>query len=197
MATVTYDKEITGLLVLDPYNDFISEGGKLWDRIRDVAEANDCVPHMLQVLNAARQAKLRVFFQRRRNSARWRSPIHPDGSVDWLAAFRANARRSGSISLQAHASGTASLQCFSLKSCAGRAVGEPFQPKKRCDFRHLWVGGALARRRLANKSRSPKNRHEPVRWGRPHLAEGAGRFVNVASGDSSGRRACATSRWCS
>ena len=61
MATVTYDKEITGLLVLDPYNDFISEGGKLWDRIRDVAEANDCVPHMLQVLNAARQAKLRVF----------------------------------------------------------------------------------------------------------------------------------------
>jgi hypothetical protein len=75
-----------------------SEGGKLWDRTRRVAEANDCAPHMLQVLNAARQAKLRVFFQRRRNFARWRSPIHPDGSVDWLAAFRANARRSGSIS---------------------------------------------------------------------------------------------------
>src|SRR5262249_8511834 len=55
MATVTYDKEITALLVVDPYNDFISEGGKLWDRIRGVAEANDCVPHMLQVLNAARR----------------------------------------------------------------------------------------------------------------------------------------------
>jgi hypothetical protein len=27
-----------------------------------VAEANDCVPHMLQVLNAARKAKLRVFY---------------------------------------------------------------------------------------------------------------------------------------
>jgi len=27
--TVTYDKEITALLVIDPYNDFISEGGKL------------------------------------------------------------------------------------------------------------------------------------------------------------------------
>ena len=62
MATATYDKEITALLVVDPYNDFISEGGKLWDRIRGVAEANDCVPHMLQVLNAARQAKLRVFY---------------------------------------------------------------------------------------------------------------------------------------
>jgi ureidoacrylate peracid hydrolase len=25
----TYDKEITALLVIDPYNDFISEGGKV------------------------------------------------------------------------------------------------------------------------------------------------------------------------
>ena len=62
MATVTYDKELTGLLVVDPYNDFISEGGKLWPRIRAVAEANNCVPNMLQVLNAARAAKLRVFY---------------------------------------------------------------------------------------------------------------------------------------
>ena len=57
-----YDTEITALLVIDPYNDFISEGGKLRGRIRAVAEANGCVPHMLQVLNAARQAKLRVFY---------------------------------------------------------------------------------------------------------------------------------------
>jgi nicotinamidase-related amidase len=62
MAKVAYDKELTALLVIDPYNDFISEGGKIWDRIRAVAEANDCVPHMLQVLNAARKAKLRVFY---------------------------------------------------------------------------------------------------------------------------------------
>ena len=34
MAKLTYDKAITALLVIDPYNDFISEGGKLWDRIR-------------------------------------------------------------------------------------------------------------------------------------------------------------------
>jgi len=51
MAPVTYDKEITVLLVIDPYNDFISEGGKVWDRLKGVAEANSCVPHMLQVLN--------------------------------------------------------------------------------------------------------------------------------------------------
>jgi nicotinamidase-related amidase len=49
-------------LVIDPYNDFISEGGKVWDRLKSVAEANGCVPHMLQVLTAARKAGLRVFY---------------------------------------------------------------------------------------------------------------------------------------
>ena len=56
MAHLKYEKEITALLVIDPYNDFISEGGKVWDRLKTVAEANGCVPHMLQVLNAARKA---------------------------------------------------------------------------------------------------------------------------------------------
>jgi len=62
MTKVTYDKEITALLVIDPYNDFISKGGKIWDRIKGIAEANDCVAHMLQVLSAARKAGLRVFY---------------------------------------------------------------------------------------------------------------------------------------
>src|SRR5262245_20771083 len=62
MANVMYNEQLAALLVIDPYNDFISEGGKIWPRVRAVAEANDCVPHMLQVLNAARQAKLRVFY---------------------------------------------------------------------------------------------------------------------------------------
>jgi nicotinamidase-related amidase len=62
MNKVTYEKESTALLVIDPYNDFISEGGKLWNRVKAVAEANQCVPHMLQVLTAARKAKLRVFY---------------------------------------------------------------------------------------------------------------------------------------
>ncbi|MCW2241966.1 isochorismatase family cysteine hydrolase [Azospirillum canadense] len=62
MTQLHYDKDITALLVVDPYNDFISEGGKIWPRIKAVAEANNCVPHMQQVLTAARDAKLRVFF---------------------------------------------------------------------------------------------------------------------------------------
>ena len=34
MEKVTYVKEISALLVIDPYNDFISEGGKVWDRMK-------------------------------------------------------------------------------------------------------------------------------------------------------------------
>jgi nicotinamidase-related amidase len=62
MANVMYEKQLTALLVIDPYNDFISEGGKIWPRIKAVADANNCVSHMLEVLNAARRAKLRVFY---------------------------------------------------------------------------------------------------------------------------------------
>ena len=62
MPQLTYEKEITGLVVIDPYNDFISEGGKIWDRIKSVAERNQCVPHMQQTLEAARKAGIRVFY---------------------------------------------------------------------------------------------------------------------------------------
>ena len=62
MTSPAYDKSITALLVVDQYNDFISEGGKIWPRIKAVAEANNCVPNMLEVLNAARKAQLRIFY---------------------------------------------------------------------------------------------------------------------------------------
>jgi ureidoacrylate peracid hydrolase len=69
MADVTFRLDRTGLLVVDPYNDFISEGGKLWPRVREVVEANGCVPHMLEILVAARAAGVRIFFAPHR---RWR-----------------------------------------------------------------------------------------------------------------------------
>lgn len=62
MNIVAYDRQLTALLVIDPYNDFISEGGKVWGRLKAVAEANRCIPHMVEVLNAARKARLKVFY---------------------------------------------------------------------------------------------------------------------------------------
>jgi len=62
MSQLSYEKPATALLVIDPYNDFISEGGKVWDRLKPVAEANGCVPNMVQVLEASRTAGLRIFY---------------------------------------------------------------------------------------------------------------------------------------
>jgi len=62
MSKSRYEKAITGLVVIDPYNDFISEGGKLWDRLKGVAEANGCVANMLQISEAARAAGIRIFY---------------------------------------------------------------------------------------------------------------------------------------
>lgn len=62
MTNPSYEREVTALLVIDPYNDFISEGGKVWDRLKAVAEANGCVPHMVRVLESTRKAGLRVFY---------------------------------------------------------------------------------------------------------------------------------------
>jgi ureidoacrylate peracid hydrolase len=59
---MTFDKDISGLVVIDPYNDFISEGGKVWDRLKGVAELNNCIPHMAEVLDVARDAGIRVFY---------------------------------------------------------------------------------------------------------------------------------------
>jgi ureidoacrylate peracid hydrolase len=69
MSSVTYEKELVGLLVVDPYNDFISEGGKVWSRVKEVAEAVNCVPNMLRILQTSRALGLRIFFVPHR---RWR-----------------------------------------------------------------------------------------------------------------------------
>src|SRR3981081_3286533 len=62
MSSPSFEKDLIGLLVVDPYNDFISEGGILWPLVKEIAEAVHCVPNMLAILQAARTAGVRVFF---------------------------------------------------------------------------------------------------------------------------------------
>ena len=62
MSSVTYEKELVALLVVDPYNDFISEGGKVWSRVKEVVEAVNCVPNMRRILQTSRELGLRIFF---------------------------------------------------------------------------------------------------------------------------------------
>ena len=80
------DRHVTALVVVDPYNDFISVGGKFWDRLREVAEPLQCVPNMKRILDSARAAELPVFFAPHH---RWR-PEDADGWKYWPPIQRRN-----------------------------------------------------------------------------------------------------------
>jgi nicotinamidase-related amidase len=52
----------TGLLFVDPYNDFLSPGGKLYPLAEEVAESVDLLAHLREIVSAARQAAIPIFF---------------------------------------------------------------------------------------------------------------------------------------
>ncbi|MDC0676098.1 isochorismatase family cysteine hydrolase [Nannocystis radixulma] len=56
-----YAPERTALLFVDPYNDFLSEGGKVWPRIRGVAEQVGLLDNLRAIVAAVRAAGIRVF----------------------------------------------------------------------------------------------------------------------------------------
>ena len=58
----TYPRDRTGVLLVDPYNDFISEGGKVQPKAKAVMDAVGTVAHMREVVDAARAAGIRVFY---------------------------------------------------------------------------------------------------------------------------------------
>ena len=57
----TYDPARTGLLLVDPYNDFLSEGGKVWPRVKEVAEQVGLIDNLKAVVKAAREKGVQVF----------------------------------------------------------------------------------------------------------------------------------------
>lgn len=52
----------TALLLIDPYNDFLSEGGKLNALAKPVADAVGTLGHMRELVAAARSAGITVFY---------------------------------------------------------------------------------------------------------------------------------------
>jgi nicotinamidase-related amidase len=47
-------------LLVDPYSDFLSEGGKIWPRVQPVAEQVGLLDHLRSVVTIAREAGIRV-----------------------------------------------------------------------------------------------------------------------------------------
>jgi nicotinamidase-related amidase len=57
----TYDPARTGLLFVDPYNDFLSEGGKLWRRVKEVAEKVGLIDNLKAIVKTSREKSIQVF----------------------------------------------------------------------------------------------------------------------------------------
>lgn len=57
-----YPSHATALLLVDPYNDFLSEGGKSWPRLKSVSEEVHLLDHLRALVAAARRVGLKVFF---------------------------------------------------------------------------------------------------------------------------------------
>lgn len=96
MPTLHFPREQTGLLLVDPYNDFLSPGGKLYEPAKAVIESVGTVDHLRAVVAAVRQAGIAVFYvphHRARPSdfSMWRHP-----SPYLLAGHRAQVFAEGS-----------------------------------------------------------------------------------------------------
>ncbi|RXH55374.1 isochorismatase family cysteine hydrolase [Granulicella sibirica] len=73
-----YAKDSTALLIVDPYNDFMSEGGKLYDITKPQADSVSFYENMRKLIPAVRAAGIKVFIV----------PHHrtrPTDFADWAA----------------------------------------------------------------------------------------------------------------
>jgi len=60
MDVENYQRDQTALLFIDPYNDFLSEDGKIWPKVKDVAEANHLLDNLRTIVKAVRTAGIQV-----------------------------------------------------------------------------------------------------------------------------------------
>jgi len=117
MSAQTYDKARTALLFIDPYNDFLAEGGKLWPRVKDVANDVGLLDNLRAINSAVRRAGIKVFIVPHRrwepgDYETWRHPSPSQQSImkrhtfargewggDWHADF---APQAGDIVVKEH-----------------------------------------------------------------------------------------------
>jgi nicotinamidase-related amidase len=101
----TYDPKTTALLLIDPYNDFLSAGGKLWPRAKPIADEVGLLDNLSTIMRAAREAGLGIFFVPHR---RW-EPGQYDGWKNLTPYQQAETRtKSSRKTLEAVASTTIS-----------------------------------------------------------------------------------------
>jgi nicotinamidase-related amidase len=94
MSDHHYEAPRTALLLVDPYNDFLSDDGKVWPMVKEVADAVGLLDHLRSIVAATRAAGIRVFFvpHRRWEPGDYEDWDHPNPSQHQLTQIKAFAR---------------------------------------------------------------------------------------------------------
>lgn len=58
----SFDPSRTAVLIIDPQNDFLSEGGVVWDLVGDGVKSTKVVEHLVELRRAAKEAEVPVFY---------------------------------------------------------------------------------------------------------------------------------------
>jgi len=61
MSEHRYEKATTALLLIDPYNDFLSEGGKIWLRVKDVATEVGILDNLKAIMRVVCRNGIQIF----------------------------------------------------------------------------------------------------------------------------------------
>ncbi|NGZ86354.1 isochorismatase family cysteine hydrolase [Duganella aceris] len=78
MSSTTYAADRTALLIVDPYNDFMSEGGKLYNAIKETADASGLYDNLRKIIPTVRAAGIQVVIV-----PHHRSHQHGDDYAGW------------------------------------------------------------------------------------------------------------------
>lgn len=52
----------TALILVDPYNDFLSEGGKLWENVKETVLGNNVIENLKLLVSECRKAKIQIIY---------------------------------------------------------------------------------------------------------------------------------------
>lgn len=96
MTDTTYSATDTALLIVDPYNDFMSEGGKLFNAIKATADEVGLFDNLRKIIPAFRAAGVKVFIV----------PHHRSLPGDYARWDHLNMFQKANIPSQAFAEGT-------------------------------------------------------------------------------------------
>src|SRR5262249_3837894 len=58
----SYSSHNTAILIVDPFNDFLSEGGKLWSKTKETVKGVNLIEKLKGILSAARSSGIKIVY---------------------------------------------------------------------------------------------------------------------------------------